>query len=133
VPGRIKEYQEQHVRFVGVSAKIQTGHHLNTSLKHYHLIIKYKAVTSSKNPGKYEDYSVDLISTPACGRKLFTFPGPPSSQSLLLAITLIPSNRNWKRFKFTMLHNYTLLRKGLLMFLKHKYITGRGSHFNSDM
>jgi len=72
LPAGIKEYQE-HVRFVGVPAKIQTGHHLNTSLKHYHLIIEYKAVTGSKNPGKYEDYSVDLISNPAWGRKLFHF------------------------------------------------------------
>jgi len=48
VPARIKEYQEKHVRFVGVPAKIQTGHHFNTTLKHYHLIIKYKAVTGSK-------------------------------------------------------------------------------------
>jgi hypothetical protein len=71
VPAGIEEYQEQHVRFVGVPAKIQTGHHLSTSLKPYHLIIKYKAATGSTNPGKYEDYSVDLISTLAFGRKLF--------------------------------------------------------------
>lgn len=71
MPAGIEEYEEQHVRFVGVPAKIQTGHHLNTSLKHYHLTMKYKAVTGSKNPGKYEEYIVDLISTPAFGRKLF--------------------------------------------------------------
>jgi hypothetical protein len=58
VPAGIEEYQEQHVRFVGVPDKIQTGHHLSTSLKHYHLIIKYKVVTGSKNPRKYEDYTI---------------------------------------------------------------------------
>jgi hypothetical protein len=54
VPAGIEEYQEQHVTFVGIPAKIQIGHHLNTTLKHYHLIIKHKAVTGSKNLGKYE-------------------------------------------------------------------------------
>jgi hypothetical protein len=71
VPAGIEENQEQHVRFAGVPAKIQTGHHVSTSLKKYHVIIKYNAATGSKYPGKYEDYSVDLISTPAFGRKLF--------------------------------------------------------------
>jgi hypothetical protein len=52
VPAGIGEYQEQHVRFVGVPGKIQTGHHLYTSLKYYHLIMKYKAATGSNNPGK---------------------------------------------------------------------------------
>jgi hypothetical protein len=102
VSAGIEEYQE-HVWFVGVPAKIQTEHHLNTSLKHFHFITKYNAATGSKNPRKYEDYRVDLISTPAFGRKVFHL----SSQSLLPVITLIPSNRNWKkwwkRFKFTML------------------------------